>query len=410
MNVMSRFTESRIAKRWLDQFPGNDKATATKMLDEILLVNASELNNSITNRFDQILEKRTDNRPLALYAERDINKRNGIVMPIFANAAQGRATGSGPSPIPSNNPRHKDVGSEGIIANLITSYCRKNRKLTLNHPGPDELRSKRAGPIIIATDFIGSGQRVLDMLEAFRAVASIRSWRSLKYIDFYVVAYSGTKRGIRRVEENGLQPKVCVERGCPTIYNAFREPMRTKVTNLCGTYPPKSNHTYGYQKTGALIAFEHGIPNNAPAMLHRKHKGWQPLFPQRSTISARNQFPRTNSQEIEDRANKLLAINKTENYLTDSRGKQWVMTMLVLAAIEAGKHTYAEISSYSRVDQNKVKEIIKCTETAKWTTKRNRLSRLGRSELKRLRKRRARNPVIVNSDKSYYYPTQLRAR
>ena len=375
----------------------------------MLLVSADELANGITRLFDKIQAEHGSQRPLAFYAEREVEWDQNQVLPIFPGARDGRAVGEGPPPIPFDS-NHPEVGSEGPIASLITSYCRQHGRQMLNHPGPDLLRKRKAGPIVIAADFIGSGQRVWKMLEAFRAVASVRSWRSYHLIDFYVVAYSGTEEGLRHVRSSRLRPKVLTVTGCPTIDTAFRKPTRDTVRQLCQAYPANHKRPFGYGCAGALIAFAHGVPNNAPPILHSGWGNWAPLFQQRSTIAARGEFPSTNREELAVRAERLLCIHDAETYLSDSRGRRWIKTMLVLAAIEAGAHSHAQISAHSRIKLETVREIVDFTEIARWTTRKLTLSQLGRSELRRLKRRRARSPVLPNPNKTFYYPTQLRVR
>ncbi|WP_313534209.1 hypothetical protein [Haematobacter sp.] len=406
---MSRFSESKVAERWLKRFSETDREIAASLIDEMLFVSGGELSNSVTKLFEKIRAEHENQGPLAFYAEREVEWDKNQILPIFPGTRVGRAVGKGPQPIPFN-PDRPEVGSEGLIANLITSYCRANGKKTLNHPGPNLLRKRKAGPIIIVADFIGSGQRVWEMLEAFRAVASIRSWQSYHLIDFYVVAYSGTEQGLHLVRSSRLRPKILTVTGCPTIESAFRKPARDAVNRLCRTYPPGEKSPLGYGWAGALIAFEHGVPNNVPPILHRGWSKWAPLFQQRSTIAAKGEFPSTNREELAARAEQLLRIRDAETYLSDSRGRRWIKTMLVLAAIDVGARSRAQISAYSRLKLETVREIVDFTEIARWTTRKLTLSALGRSELRRLKQRRARNPVLPKSNKPFYYPTQLRAR
>lgn len=409
MARVSKFSKSEAAEAWLDRFSETDREIAASLVDEVLLVSARELTRSIIQLFDKVLAEHGGHRPLAFYAEREVEWDRNQVLPIFPGARNGRAVGKGPQPI-AFDPDHPEVGSEGIIANLITNYCRQHGRQALNHPGPDMLRRRKAGSIVIAADFIGSGQRVWEMLEAFRAVASVRSWRSYHLIDFYVVAYSGTEEGLRHVRSSRLRPEVLTVTGCPTIDTAFRKPARDAVKQLCRTYPPNHNKPLGYGWAGALIAFEHGVPNNAPPILHSGWGKWAPLFQRRSTIGAKGEFPATNREELVARAEHLLRIRNAETYLSDSRGRRWIKTMLVLAAIDAGARSRAQISAHSRIKLETVREIIEFTEIARWTTRKLSLSALGRSELQRLRRRRARSPVLPKPDKPFYYPTQLRAR
>lgn len=131
------------------------------------------------------------------------------------------------------------------------------------------MRHDRVRRIVIVTDFIGSGKRVWEMLEAFRSVATLRSWRSYHLLRFHVVAYSGTEDGLhgsfQPVETRGTTVM-----GCPTFWNTFSGARRAEVLDLCKRYPPGHRHPYGFSNGGALIAFAHGMPNNAPPILHSR--------------------------------------------------------------------------------------------------------------------------------------------
>lgn len=407
---MAQLSDSPFAKAWLDTIPAGDRETARALVDEILLVGADEFKRGLTALFDEIMQDHAGKWPIALYAEREVaTDEDDQPLPLFENMAHGRATGEGPNPVPFD-PKKPEIGSEGLLANLITNYCRLHGTKALNHPGPDLLRKHRAGPIVIVADFIGSGNRVWEMLEAFRAVATIRSWRSYHLVGFFVVAYSGTEDGIRLVRSSRLRPTVMTVAGCPTIDGAFRGTARDAIYRLCRTYPSGHSKPFGYGHTGALIVFEHGVPNNAPPILHSDRKKWRPLFRRRSTIEAIADFPASNTEEIAERAAQLLRVKNAQRFLADSRGRRWIHTMLVLAAIDGGARTASSISAQTRLHLPAVREILAFTELARWTKSTKALTRLGRAELQRLRKRRARTPVLPKPNKPFYYPSQLRAR
>ena len=95
----------------------------------------------------------------------------------------------------SPHPYDPQVGSEGLIASLITQLCRERRDQFLNHPGPDSIRRKKLRAFFLITDFIGSGERVCDYLTAAWRVASVKSWSSFHLLRFEVIAYSATDKG-----------------------------------------------------------------------------------------------------------------------------------------------------------------------------------------------------------------------
>ncbi|EZP72403.1 hypothetical protein BV96_01838 [Sphingomonas paucimobilis] len=405
---MSSLSDSAEATLWLSQFNDAERPVAASLVDELLLVGADEFHRGMKQLLDQVMASR-DGRPAALYAEREVETEQGAIRPIFGEPGDRRATGLGPAPL-LFDPKAPEVGSEGPIANLITGYQRLHGDAVLDHPGPDLLRDRRAGPIVIVADFIGSGNRVWEMLEAFRAVRSVRSWHSYRLVDFYVLAYSGTEEGIALVRRNRLRPKVLTVAGCPTLQQAFRGEARDAVLRLCYAYPPNYRFPLGFGASSALIAFAHGIPDNAPAILHSDFEGWKPLFPNRSALASSADFPPSNREELVARSAKMLRVLDAQRYLADSRGRRWIQTMLVLAALDAGARTRELVSAQTRISLGTVDETLEFTRIARWTRENNALTPLGRAELQRLRRRRARMPVLPTERKPFYYPTQLRAR
>lgn len=392
------------------KFNQSEREIAKALIDEILLVSRDAFYRGMRSLIDKILNEQSDSSyPIALYAERDVNRHNMRVYPLFHNSEIGRAIGPGVAPI-IVNPANQEVGSEGAIANLITSYCRLKFKLAISHPGPDDMRSRKVKRIVIVTDFIGSGERIWRMLEAFRAVATIRSWRSYGLIDIMVVAYSATEVGLGRVRTSRLRPTVHIVTGCPTIQGIFETPIEAKVRKLCHRYPVNNNYPLGFLNTGALIAFAHGIPNNAPPILHSSKGGWTPLFKGRSTIEAETIISEHKTEMSIERIEKLLCIRDAREYLDDPRNRRWVETMVVLSALESGTRKVEAISAQLWLPLSEVQQILVNAKIACWTNEHNSLTPLGRQELTRLRRRRRQKPVITSGNSALYYPTQLRAR
>lgn len=395
---------------------------AAQLADAVMLVSHDALYRGLRLLLDEICTSREDgiqDRPIALFAERAIETRETEdgeygslryeVLPFFPGTDSGRATGAGMPPIVVD-PGDQEVGSEGAIANFITGYARLHRDSVLSHPGPDALRTGRVSHIVIVTDFIGSGKRVWEMLEAFWRVATIRSWHSYGLVRFAVVAYSGTEDGLKHVRSHRSKPTVSVVHACPTIFTAFAGANRDAVEALCRAHPRKSRYPFGFGWAGALIAFSHGMPNNAPPILHSDRKGWVPLFRNRSALAADMHFPAANADALADRARAVLHIRTAERFLADPTRRRWVETMLVLNALKDGSRTAASASARTRLSLADVEQILVFTRIARWTSPRNTLTVLGQRELRRLQLRRARTVVLPTEDLPYYYPSQLRAR
>lgn len=415
-------SQTDFTRDWLAQFSEAERPAAEQLADAVMLVSHDALyrglrlllNETITNR-----DERDQDRPIALFAERAVETRDieggdyGFVrqevLPFFPGTEEGRATGAGMPPIVVD-PDDQEVGSEGAIANFITGYERLHRNRVLSHPGPDALRARRVSHIVIVTDFIGSGKRVWEMLEAFWRVATIRSWHSYGLVRFAVVAYSGTEDGLKHVRSHRSMANVRVVHACPTIFTAFVGAERNAVEALCRAHPHKNRYPFGFGWAGALIAFSHGMPNNAPPILHRDRKGWVPLFRNRSALGADVHFPAANADALADRARAILQIRAAERFLADPARRRWVETMLVLTALKNGSRTAASASARTQLPLADVEQILVFTRVAHWTSPRNALTVLGQRELRRLLSRRARTVVLPTEDLPYYYPSQLRAR
>ncbi len=153
-------------------------------------------------------------------------------------------------------------------------------------PTAENVRSSKVRNFVVLTDFIGSGDRARKILDAMWKVASIRSWCSGKFVKFWVLAYSGTEQGIKSVRSHRFNPNVHVVTDCPTIFNSFDEDLGDMLA-LCEFYGNHSDKPLGHGNTAALLTFEHGAPNNMPAIfVSEKRKGakrWAPLFPKRVT-------------------------------------------------------------------------------------------------------------------------------
>jgi hypothetical protein len=270
---------------WLAQFELPDQPIAARLLSDILTVDANELVSGLRAVILDFAQKNPG--PIALYSERHIRRQNGMPDRLFKETQKRprRSIGTGPPPVPGGRPYARETGSEGLIATLITGIVRSQPDRFMDHPGPDQIRHRKTRSYMVVTDFIGSGRRAWDNLEAAWRVCSFKSWHSYGLLRFAVAAYSGTVNGVRRIESHRSMPRVQLSRGCPTVHDLERS-VRSQVSDLCRRYGPKPTSddrtVLGYADGGALIVFDHGMPNNAPLLLHMKARRWTPLFPSRS--------------------------------------------------------------------------------------------------------------------------------
>lgn len=402
---MRSLPEADAVQKWLANFEDVDRPAASDLISEVMLVSRDDFADGLKSLLDSISGTPNSNSKIALYAERPIKKVFGRIPSFFPKSRRGRAEGNGIPPIVVD-PRDQEIGSEGVVANLITDYSRQKGPNYISHPGPDKLRKEKVSVIVIVTDFIGSGKRVLDMLESLGYVATLNSWKSYRLIRFVVLAYSGTAEGLKAVRSHKLKPEVSIVMGCPTIQNTFKGRRRLEVEKVCKQYPKKHNNPLGFMQSGALIAFSHGCPNNAPPILHSKASGWKPLFRGRSTGELPAELFRL--KDFEQRASNLLGIREARESLSNYKNDKWLSVLKVLSAVELGLRATDDISAKTRIEVNSVNEIISSAIHALWLDSQNRLTPLGERELARFRRQRCKKPLLAGNEGKYYYPTQLR--
>lgn len=406
---MSFLSSTDAGRSWLQNFDEIDRPIAKKLLDSLLLVNASEFNTAMVGLLTSVASgARERGEKIALYAEREVPSEKGIIQPFFAGSASGRANGPGIAPVVVS-PEKQDVGSEGIIAALISKFRYANPDVVLSHPGPDALRSNFARKIIIVTDFIGSGGRVYEMLEAFAQVASIQSWRSYGLLSFEVISYSASEYGIQTVKQHRLKPKVKVYAACPRIEEAFRGAELASIRALCRKYPRKARWPMGFGETGSLIAFSHGMPNNAPAIFHSRQNGWLPLFMGRSTQMTELDQVADTSDHVLQQSQELLRVRDARQILNSAAGELWTQCMLVILAVQSGVRSAQKLSARTKLPIATIEKVLEIASTAGWLSPNGGLTVLGRREL-RWQMRWHGAKVVAAAEPVIYFPKQLRAR
>lgn len=427
----NEFIKSPPVVAWLEQFDVGDQSTAIAMLNAMRRVSAEDFKRDVRARIMEIAAE-TDGA-VALYGERAVPPRRKPPLPLFEQPEERprRATGK---KIPAVDP-NDEVGSEGIIAQLITELTREDELKFISHPGPDRLRvgGTNSGPrrtrtatdkallpvrrFVLVTDLIGSGTRAWRYLEAAWQVATVKSlWstRTTRGISFEVVAYAATTPGLDVVVEHPTQPKVRVVCMCPTISEAFSSRVASEVIRVCTQYDPLkktkgSKEALGFQGTGALIAFAHGAPNNTPRILYEVGEDWAPLFPKRVTATTRGTF--SDGLSTDDVERRLLEmrqkrLSKGIDYFGAPPGS--LERYLVLAALSHPPRSVDVVSRRTGLTQIKVEEVLEEARRFGWVDPTFRLTEKGQLELIAAKAQRAQSAEISTTS-PMYYPSHLRA-
>lgn len=406
-------SQTAIGVAWLEQFGPADRVTAAGLLDAMLLLNEEQVATSIRSALDRIAEgQRHRKRRVALYAEREFDAAlifNVQKLPDLAGRLRRRAVGyNGPPPVRPTRGRTR-VGSEGFVAHLISQASERWDRVFMNHPGPERLRGKTApaGEIVIVTDFLGSGTRVLTMLEKFWAVPTVKSWKSRDMVRFRVVAAAATASALSKVRRHRLRPLVEVEWITPTVksnsdYRAVASWTRLIQSN--GPEQGRGTGRFGFGGDGALIAFNYRLPNNTPAMIHHGENGWRPLYMGAAPTELRDVFSvRSLGQAVAAAAQSNGVVFGQE--LTEEEQQ----TVLVLSMIKGRWYKGAEIALASRTSLPTplVMDILVHAFRSGLITRSGRMTDKGYNFMASGRSGERKTPIIATS-KVPYYPESLR--
>lgn len=412
--------EQKKTQLWLSQFdkrPG-DRLLAEKLVDSVSYCPLSDFKNSLAKLIKSELPMKSSS---ALFIERELQKTtSALPPPIYkqkntlntrSKKKHLRAYGAAMHAVQSLTFKTQDVGSEGLVASIANTLCRSNPTRFLLQPAADNVRSSEVRNFVILTDFIGSGKRAFDMFDSMWNVASIRSWHSGKFVNFWVLAYSGTPQGISHVRSHRFSPTVRIVTECPTLFSSFDDDL-VDMIELCQEYGAHSDKPLGWKDTAALLAFEHGAPNNMPAIFvsekTRGLKKWAPLFPKRVTENLWGSTELDMARVIRNALGELdlPEIAKAPGFRKAS--EQNKSAIIILLAHAQGKRRIAELR---RVLPLSLDTIISAKDRAVsrgWLTTTGALTLTGLKTIRLLR--RAGRKVFVAPDPfTSYYPTQLRA-
>lgn len=392
-------------QKWLSQFPGRDRETATRLVRSLTLVSHSKFERSIRQKI--LATANSIGRPIAMFAVRELQ---GKARSDFDIALNEPCRLSRINATPTGN----DLGSEARVAATIRSLSDSN-KLLLNHPNIEMMRAAQCKAIFLVDDLVGSGNRVLKYLAALWANLSIRSWWSRKNIRFSVISFAATEEGEKLIKKHKCSPVTVYDRVCPTLRSLpWSQQLKLEVSNLCETYgaqTSKQTFSFGYQGSAATLVFEHGCPNNVPSILwasSTKKFPWEALFPARTVLPPQDSaFP----PEIVRRDPLTLLVEAGQQRLAGRINLPVFIsrdTLLVLAYAEKGIRSTGALSFATGMDTDNCGNLIQSCVSWGFLTTRLRLTRSGLAELEAARRNHPKLSQVASIGEDDYYPMMLR--
>jgi len=181
--------------------------------------------------------------------------------------------------------------SSGRIGHALKNLERNLPDYIEVSPRLDSMRERKVKHIIYVDDLIGTGTRFLKFWKN-QVPQKIKSWCSLGWCKVWLVTFAAHTSGKNKLARYiHALPTNRIKIGLEIEKSAFleNENIKTVLRKYGATLTTKSS-VMGYGNLATPIVFQHGCPNNVPAIFclrsskskHTTKTKWQPLFPNRS--------------------------------------------------------------------------------------------------------------------------------
>jgi hypothetical protein len=398
-------SKTRRAAEWLKQFEVDDQAAAMALLDSVRFLQGGEVITGIRRSIEELLADRQERFPVALVPiissedmirEDDIDDDAELTTFCDFNPAQPIA----------NNP-----GSEALMAQLIREVRKASPPASI-FSAPltlEEMRTSKVHTLLCVTDYIGSGQQVLNYVETWYRNRTIRSWRSFKWLQIGVIAYAATSAGKRAVDASPHIDFLKVTEIAPGISELKNSYPEAKVKEVCRIYAKRGKlwPALGYRGSAGLFASSFSVPNNLPAILIKRSKRWEPFFDGRSVSTSLSDeigshVPGVNiSQQLLDAGQVRLAARHRDGHID----RPWQTHMIMLGLLP---RTEEQLALALGLHLPAVRAILVSLERLQLIDSKGRLTSAGYEALASHRRKPRRAPALLTPDPSPYYPRYMR--
>jgi len=241
----------RISRQWLRQFRRDDFAAAEALLNSLRLVPFAEFEEAIAIAVRNICDK-TAGRLAVFPVDKDFD---------------------GTSRRPS---------SAAKIGYTLTNLERVIPRRVRVQPSEESMRKEKVKHIVLVDDVFATGSRITRFWNRW-ATKTLKSWLSYHACELWIVAFAAHECGIERILDRVTyldRQHIRTTLALPSVAN-YPNSAIYRVCDEYGKSTGKSGAARGVGGTMSPVIFQHGCPNNAPAILWASGKGWRGLFPDR---------------------------------------------------------------------------------------------------------------------------------
>ncbi len=236
---------------WILQFEPSDYDLALRVLKNINVIGANDLNVALNVAYSKLLRH-------ALEKGNKISNENTLYMPIGNDGKSGAMI----------------AYNFRLINGLSSAYFFSKETLQF-------IKAGKIKNLVLLDDIIATGDQSSEQLTATAEKA-----RTLGVQNIYLLTAIGYRAGIERLKETAVADVFsAIEYDeCDTVMNfdsAFYDGLSHERRERYWESFSKYYKGYGYGTIGGLIVFYYNTPNSTVPMIWGSNDGWIPLFPRR---------------------------------------------------------------------------------------------------------------------------------
>jgi hypothetical protein len=401
--MAARPSETTRGQAWLGNFLVEDRPVAELLLDSLEFVRTSTMRPALRMRLEQLAESGEIEQPAVLAPALSMEDlKLGTDRPVaYTEGFETLAV-----------PFDTTPGSEGFVGNLIRDLLRTGDGWLPPSATLDELRAKRCRSVVIVTDWAGSGTQLRRYALTLTRHPALRSWRSGGFLRVHGVAYAVTQMARAFVEEDGSAvDRLWMVRVAPSFADRPWSPAEIAgVEALCSRYGRIRGQDLGFLGSRSLFATDTTAPNNLPAVLRQRGRGWQPFFdgrtvPSELVVELGDYAGDVTFAQVVSRAGqtRLAAVGPAKHTRPQS-GR----LLEVLALLGRRPQTSVELAASLMLDIAAIDGLVNALRRLGLIDEHRRVTPAGRAELRSGKRAVRQVTAILSGSSDPYYPVSLR--
>ena len=327
------------AKAWLFQFSGIDREVARQLLRKLILVSETDFEIDLQKAVESVLNL--------------IGQENVALFSITEP----------PNPNDQDGTRRIQGSSADRVKHILENLVRLHGNRVRANPTVNSMRSDRIKNIVLVEDFIGSGNRVSGYWKT-EVSKSVKSWISYGWTRVWVVSYGAIESGIANVRRK--IPKLTESRIVTVLpFKNSKTKLSEPMEIVAQKYGEKlrGKMWLGYGDGGGTLIFQHGCPNNTPAILWAGNGRFKPLFPNRGIpVELQPYFGKRNylndAENLWGYSQYKLALTLIDRLTHDKAAiGEWSLTIALAFASKHGQWNDNEIQNWLQISNTQIDNL-----------------------------------------------------